>query len=173
MGWWWWWTLSRPCDVTRRILPAPTHPYATGWSRETVNCKYTLTDLKDTKYGKSQSFLESLHCLVLIFGCLKWVRWQKYDFSKLCQNGIIALPWFHPRRTDPSDTPYSTTKHLEHLMTSLNTPKATLDVTFTFPRVHQTPKDTCRQHQTFSDTLRHSHRPPKHILTHLYTLWHL
>ena len=39
----------------------------TGWSRETVNCNIFLTDLKNTKNGITQSFLEREHREVLVF----------------------------------------------------------------------------------------------------------
>ena len=49
----------------------------TGWSRETVNCNISLTDLKNIKIGITQSFLERVHREVLIFLCLIMARWQK------------------------------------------------------------------------------------------------
>ena len=57
---------------------------------------------------------------VLIFGGLKWVRLNKSCLLKLFQNGMMALPWFYSKRTDPSDTPSSTN---EHLNTPKNIPK--------------------------------------------------
>ena len=40
---------------------------ATGWSKETVTSNFSLTDLKITKNGVTQSFLESLYPTILIF----------------------------------------------------------------------------------------------------------
>ena len=62
-------------QLYQRPLSPPVS--STGWSKETVNCNFSPTDLKDTKYSITQWVLESLHREVLILWCLKRVRWKK------------------------------------------------------------------------------------------------
>ena len=42
----------------------------TGWSKETVNCNFSLTDMKIKKNGKTQTFLEMAYSEVLIFSIM-------------------------------------------------------------------------------------------------------
>ena len=61
---------------------------STGWSKETVNCNFFLTDLKMIKSGITQPFLEGAHREVLIFWCLQRVDVRSTTFSK-----IFPQPW--------------------------------------------------------------------------------
>ena len=70
------------------------HPYLTkqkkkdtGWSKKTVNCNFILTDLKMTKNGITQPFLERLHREVLIFWCLKRFRGKNLAFQSWAKMG--------------------------------------------------------------------------------------
>ena len=65
----------------------------TGWSKKTVNCNFFVTGVKFTKDGKTQSFLEMVHWEILIFWCLKSVRWKTSCLSRFCQNGGLAPDW--------------------------------------------------------------------------------
>ena len=49
--------------------------------------------MKNKKNGKTQSFLEVVDREVLIFWCLKRVRWKKSCLSRFCQNGGLAPVW--------------------------------------------------------------------------------
>ena len=131
----------------------------TGWSKETVNYNFSLTDLKDTKYGITQYFLESWYSLVLIFGCLKWVR-QKNPAFQCCAKMVgLAPAWLDPVGTEPTNTPSAppwpaqTSQNITQI--HQNTPPDT-------SRQHQTPTDTDRQRQTSSNI----HDNPQTILEH-------
>ena len=65
----------------------------TGWSKKTVNCKLFVTGVQFTKNGKTQPFLEMVHREVLIFWCLKSVRWTKSCLSRFYRNGGLAPYW--------------------------------------------------------------------------------
>ena len=133
--------------------------WSTGWSKETVNYDFSLTDLKDTKYGITQYFLESLYSLVLIFGCLKWVRQNKSCLSVLCQNGGFgsSLTWSRRNWAYKYTLRHPWLAQTSHTITQIhqNTPPDT-------SRQHQTPTDTNRHHQTSSNI----HDNPQTILEH-------
>ena len=72
----------------------------TGWSEKTVTSKFSLTDLKNTKNGVTQSFLESLYPTI-------YASSIRFMFSESLKNpgwirpgGTIQLtgPFGGPRR---------------------------------------------------------------------------
>ena len=85
-------SIRNSCDVWSKSLlnqclgaTQPTHTKDGNSAMFlTVNCNFSLTDLN---IQRLVSFLESLHCLVLIFWCLKWVSWTKSCILGLCKNG--------------------------------------------------------------------------------------
>ena len=131
----------------------------TGWSKETVNCNFSLTDLKDTKYSITQWFLESLHREVLIFWCLKRVRWKKIlPFRVVLKWWVgLVLTWSRP--------------YWAHIYTLIHPQSAPTSQNITQIHPNTTP-DTLRQHQTPADTKRHRqtsskiHDNPQTILKH-------
>ena len=58
---------------------------ATGWSKETVDCNFLLTDPKIPKSVKTQWFLGSLYREVLVFWCLKNARCVEFCLSEIFQ----------------------------------------------------------------------------------------
>ena len=46
----------------------------TGWSKETVNCNFSLMELKSAKNGPAQWFLSRKFSEVLIFWCPRWKK---------------------------------------------------------------------------------------------------
>ena len=71
------------------VYPIPSTSHDTGWSKETVNCNFSLTDMKNKKNGQTQWFLE----VVLMFWGLKRVRWKNSCLSPFCQNWGLAPIW--------------------------------------------------------------------------------
>ena len=65
----------------------------TGWSKETVNCNFFLTDPKKLKNAKTQWFLETLDREVLLFWCFKSVRWMQFCLSEIFQYWAFAAPY--------------------------------------------------------------------------------
>ena len=57
----------------------------TGWSKETVDCKFLLTDPKFSKSVITRWFLESLYREVLVFCCFKNARCVEFCLSKIFQ----------------------------------------------------------------------------------------
>ena len=66
--------LILPCQPLCALNPD------TGWSKETVNCNFFVTGPKITKSGITEPFLVGAHREVLIFCCLKGVRWKNLTF---------------------------------------------------------------------------------------------
>ena len=62
---------------------------ATGWSKETVDYKFLLTDPKISKSVITQWFLESLYREVLVFWCFKSVRCVEFCLSEIFQYGHL------------------------------------------------------------------------------------
>ena len=62
--------------------------FSTGWSKATVTNYFSLTNLKDTENGLTQSFLESWYAAVLVFRCLKITRQDKILHFR------IVLKWY-------------------------------------------------------------------------------
>ena len=84
-----------------------------GWSKETVNCNFSLTYMKNKKNGKTQSFLEVVDREVLIFWCLERVRWKKSCLSRFCQNGRLAPVWLgHASLRSVWELSWSVWRHL-------------------------------------------------------------
>ena len=64
--------------IYRPLRPKSTIPHhITGWSKETVDCKFLLTDPKFSKSVITRWFLESLYGEVLVFWCLMCLRCQR------------------------------------------------------------------------------------------------
>ena len=53
------------------------HYKATGWSKKTVTSNFSLTDLKITKNGVTQSFLESLYPTIYASSTCFMFKWPK------------------------------------------------------------------------------------------------
>ena len=79
----------------------------TGWSKETVNCNFSLTDMKIKKNGKTQTFLEMAYSEVLIFWCLRKGRWKNSCLLGLGQNSELAPVWANPSWSESPKTPPS------------------------------------------------------------------
>ena len=65
----------------------------TGWLRETVNCNFSLTDLKSAKNGLPQWFSSRKFREVLIFWCLKRARWKKKTVFQGCAKVVCFPAW--------------------------------------------------------------------------------
>ena len=150
----------------RRSDPFPpfsTLPtFNTGWSKETVTCKFSQTDLKKKKNGKTQWFLESLHREVLIFWCLKRARWNKSCLSELGQNGGLAPAWLIPHWL-------SCQKHPKWPPSSSDTPNITQNIPSKHPKTTLNTNDTKRHRHTSSDTLIRPTDTPRTPLKHSQT----
>ena len=57
----------------------------TGWSKETVDCKFLLTDPEFSRSVITRWFLESLYREVLVFCCFKNARCVEFCLSKIFQ----------------------------------------------------------------------------------------
>ena len=77
----------------------------TGWSKETVDCNFLLTDPKISKSVKTQWFLGSLHREVLVFWCLKNARCVEFClFGDFPIQSKLHQKW--PEHSDaPSEEP--------------------------------------------------------------------
>ena len=77
----------------------------TGWSKVTVTNNISLTNLKNAKNCLTQWFLESFYAAVLVFWCLKMIRWKKMvHFSvapKWSDNFTLVqlLKFWHTRKS--------------------------------------------------------------------------
>ena len=60
----------------------------TGWSKATVTNNFSLTNLKDTEGGLTQSFLEGWYAAVSVFRCLKRTMQDKISHFR------IVLKWY-------------------------------------------------------------------------------
>ena len=65
---------------------------ATGWLRDTVNCNFSLTDLKSAKNGLPQWFSSRKFREVLIFWCLKRARWKKFPPFRIVPKWCVFQP---------------------------------------------------------------------------------
>ena len=112
--------------------------YFTGWSKETVDCKFLLTDPKFSKSVITQWFLESLYREVLVFWCFKSVRCVEF----------CLLMYFQCRAFVAPDKAWA----LQNTLTHIQTPKTyihfTLMFTITSSRHQQQLIDTNRHQQT-------------------------
>ena len=122
----------------------------TGWSKETVDCKFLLTDPKFPKSVLTQWFLESLYREVLVFWCFKSVR-----CVELC-----LLMYFQYWAFVASDKAWA----LQNTLTHIQTPKTyihfTLMFTITSSRYLRTIQDKNRHQQKLIDTNRHQQTVP-------------
>ena len=64
----------------------------TGWLRETVNCNFSLTELKSAKNGLAQRFSSRKFREVLIFWCLKRARWKKFPLFRIVPKWCVFQP---------------------------------------------------------------------------------
>ena len=65
----------------------------TGWSKETVDCKFLLTDQNFSKSVITQWFLESLYREVLVFWCFTGVRCVEFCLLKHFQYSAFVAPY--------------------------------------------------------------------------------
>ena len=122
----------------------------TGWSKETVDCKFLLTDPKFPKSVITQWFLKSLYREVLVFWCFKSVRCVEF----------CLLMYFQYRAFVAPDKAWA----LQNTLTHIQTPKTyihfTLMFTITSSRYLGTIQDNNRHQQKLIDTNRHQQTVP-------------
>ena len=80
----------RECCSTAGNL---SYQFDTGWSKETVDCNFLLTDTKPPKIVTTQLFLDSLYREVLVFWCFKGFRWVEFCLLKHFQYRAFAAPY--------------------------------------------------------------------------------
>ena len=78
--------LSWPCQLKRTGLQS------TGWLRETVNCNFSLAELKSAKNGLPQWFFSRKFREVLICLCLKRARWKKFPPFRVVPKWCVFRP---------------------------------------------------------------------------------
>ena len=116
----------------------------TGWSKETVDCNFFLTDLKILKSAITQWFLETFYREVLVFWCFKSVRCVEFCFSELFQYRAFSAPY-------KARTLRYTLRRNETVHTSINSTQ------IRFEKLLRHPLHISRQHKTLTDTSkRHS-----------------
>ena len=120
----------------------------TGWSKETVDCNFFLTDPKFMKRAITQWFLESLYREVLVFGYFKSVRCMEFCLSESFQYRAFPAPYM---AYTPLDASKPQTYILFIYMLS-DTSSRYLRTNQDNSRHHQTPTDTKRHQQTSPDT---------------------
>ena len=125
--------------------------YTTGCSKETVTYHFSLTGPEIKKNGKTRWFLASLHREVLIFWCLKRVRWKKSCLSELGQNGGLALAWIDITWAELSEKSPKTFKQLKPYFITAQINQKTPPIT---PKTTPDTRDTNKHCKTSSDTLR-------------------
>ena len=125
-------------------------PVNTGWSKETVDCKFLLTNPKIPKSVITQWFLKSLYREVLVFWCFKSVRCVEF----------CLLMYFQCRAFVAPDKAWA----LQNTLTHIQTPKTyihfTLMFTITSSRYLGTIQDNNRHQQKLIDTNRHQQTVP-------------
>ena len=62
------------------------------WPKETVNCNFSLMELKSAKNGLAQWFLSRKFSEVLIFWCPKRSRWKKLPSSRVVPKWCVFQP---------------------------------------------------------------------------------
>ena len=84
-----WWH-GKMVDNSQRPLFAY---FATGWSKETVDCNLFLTDPNFLKSAITQWFLESLYREVLVFGYFKSVRCMEFCLMESFHYRAFPAPY--------------------------------------------------------------------------------
>ena len=123
----------------------------TGWSRETVNCNIFLTDLRNTKKGISQSFLERFWYLNVSV----WSGDKKSRLSGLCKINILA-PCCKDR--EPRYTPSASDRlwfPLTPLWCHQTLPQTSPGHPQGIPRERDMPTEANRGQKTPTETARH------------------
>ena len=110
----------------------------TGWSKVTVTNNISLTNLKNAKNCLTQWFLESFYAAVLVFWCLKMIRWEFSLHFNVEPNWWVGFSKTQPCMDWTLKYPQKTPKQLCH-------PQNTAQTTKLFLR-H--PQDILKQHQT-------------------------
>ena len=125
-------------------LHISTKWHFTGWSKETVDCNFSLTDPKFLKSAITQWFLESLYREVLVFWCFKSVRCVEFCLLELFQYRAFPAPY-------KARTLRYTLRRNETVHTSINR------ILIRFEKLLRHPLYISRQHKTPTDTsIRHS-----------------
>ena len=126
----------------------PTRDYittGTGWSKETVDCNFLLTDPKISKSVKTQWFLGSLYREVLVFWCLKNARCVEFCLSRFSNTKQAAPKMAWTLRCSLGGT--------QTLNKSINNSQ------IPFERLLRHPSHSSRQHGTLKDAVRHQKAP--------------
>ena len=107
------WKLGTFTDST---FPLPPHTCSscifyvsqyTGWSKVTVTNNISMTNLKNTKNGLTQWFLESIYAAVLVFWCLKIIRWKKILHFSVVPKWWVCSARLNSAWTEASSNPQS------------------------------------------------------------------
>ena len=125
----------------------------TGWSKETVDCNFLLTDPKISKSIISHWFLEILYREVLVFWCFNGVRCVEFCLFKHFQYRAFTAPY--------------KAWTLQNTLLVLNTHPNPINIHTLHPYAHnhllQVSRDNSGQQQTPPDTKRQSQAPQKTI----------
>ena len=84
-----------------------TDDLSTGWSKATVTNNISMTNLKNTKNGLTQWFLESIYAAVLVFWCLKMIRWKKILHFSVVPKWWVCSARLNSAWTEASSNPQS------------------------------------------------------------------
>ena len=82
------WEIGRNLKKLQRIFLNDT-----GWSKETVDCNFFLTDPNFLKSAITQWFLESLYREVLVFGYFKSVRCMEFCLMESFHYRAFPAPY--------------------------------------------------------------------------------
>ena len=134
-------------------MPYPLLTCATGWSKETVDCNFLLTDPKISKSIITHWFLEILYREVLVFWCFNGVRCVEFCLFKHFQYRAFTAPY--------------KAWTLQNTLLVLNTHPNPINIHTLHPYAHnhllQVSRDNSGQQQTPPDTKRQSQAPQKTI----------
>ena len=127
----------------------------------TVFFKFSLTDTKKLKNGKTQPFLFRIYVDILIFWCLSMARWKQSCLSGQCQNSMNSLPFKGWARTDISLQTHANTSdiHKHHSYTPIPPPpppRHYQDIS----RRQKKPTHNNRHQLTSTDTFSHLQTTP-------------
>ena len=86
----------------------------TGWSKVTVTNNISLTNLKNAKNCLTQWFLESFYAAVLVFWCLKMIRWEFSLHFNVEPNWWVVFSKTQPCMDWTLKYPQKTPKQLWH-----------------------------------------------------------
>ena len=117
----------------------------TGWSKETVDCNFLLTDPKISKSIITHWFLEILYREVLVFWCFNGVRCVEFCLFKHFQYRAFTAPY--------------KAWTLQNTLLVLNTHPNPINIHTLHPYAHnhllQVSRDNSGQQQTPTKTNRH------------------